>query len=104
MVEFAMAHAGAGTHSLYIAVADHRAGAEAVLMLKRAFQHIRDDFHVFMAMGTKALGRLHAVFVDDDQRTEPHLFGVVVMAKTEGMVRFQPAMMCYTALCTFVNL
>src|SRR6478736_632546 len=46
MIELAVSDAGAGRHALYVARSNHRTGAEAVFVLERAFEHVRDDLHV----------------------------------------------------------
>jgi hypothetical protein len=61
---FAMLDARAGRHALELAGADHRTGADAVLMFERAFQHVGDDLHVGMRVAGEASTRDNSVLVD----------------------------------------
>jgi hypothetical protein len=90
-VVLAVADAGARRHALHVARPDHRAGADRVLMLERAFQHVRDDLHVAVAVGWKAAARRNAVVIDHPQRAEPHVGGVVVLAERERVAAVEPA-------------
>src|SRR5947208_3175541 len=71
-VVFAVAYARARAHALHVARADHRSGPDRVLVGETTFEHVTDDFHVAVPVGAETLARLHAVFVDDAQRPEPH--------------------------------
>src|SRR5690606_29455420 len=72
----------------------------AVLVRQLAIQHIRNDFHVAMAMGAEALARLHAVLVDDPQRAHAHVARVVIVGERERMPRTEPAMLGNAPLFT----
>ena len=89
-VELAVADAGAGRHALDVARLDDRAGAEAVAMLERALQHIGDDLHVAVGVRRKSRAGRDAVVVDDAQRAEPHVVGIVIVAEREGVAAVEP--------------
>jgi hypothetical protein len=91
VIELRVRDAGAGGHALQFARLDHRAGAEAVLVLKRAFQHPRQDFHVAMAVRPKAAPGFHPILVDNAQRAVTHEAVVVVIAERERVAALQPA-------------
>src|SRR5438128_312742 len=90
MVEFAVANAGAGRHHLHVAGPNHRAGADAVLVLERAFENVRDDLHVAMPVCAEPLPRAHPVLVDDAQRPEAHLFWIVIVTERERVPAVEP--------------
>ncbi|MNH40114.1 hypothetical protein D3C79_1013830 [compost metagenome] len=46
-----------------------------------------------MAVGAETLAADHLVFVDDPERAEAHIAGVVVVREREGVARGQPAML-----------
>src|SRR5258705_4847908 len=91
VIELAVPNAGARRHHLHVARADHRPGADAVLMLQRALQHIGDDLHVAMPMGVESAAGLDPVLVDDPQGTEAHVLGIVILAEREGVAAVQPS-------------
>ena len=74
-----MADASARAHALPVARADHRSGAEAILVLQRSLENIGDDFHVAMGMRGKTVARQHPVFIDDPQGPESHVLRVVII-------------------------
>ena len=76
---------------------DVLAVAHAVAVAKPAGQDIGDDLHVAVAVGIKTRAGLHDVFVDDAQRAEAHMRGVVVVGEGETVPAFQPAVMCVAA-------
>jgi hypothetical protein len=86
-----VADAGARGHDLHVVGADDRTGADAVLVLERTLQHVRQDLHVAVAVRPESLSRLDAVLVDDAQRTEAHVRGVVVLAERERVPAVEPA-------------
>src|SRR5271156_2534537 len=90
MIEFAVRDSGAGAHPLRLAGSNDRAGAEAVLVLERAFENVGHDLHVAMAVRGKAGSRAHAIFIDDAQRAKAHLVRVVVVAERERMAAVEP--------------
>ena len=53
---------------LNLSRADHRAVAQAVAVLERTVEHIREDLHVAVRMCAKASARLHPVVIDHAQR------------------------------------
>ncbi len=73
----------------------------AVLMFHRAFQHVSQDFHVFMGMSTKALACVNHVIVNHAQCREPHKVWVIVVGKREGMPGIEPAMISVATVISF---
>src|SRR5262245_31136356 len=69
---------------------DGRAVAHAVLVLKRPFQHQRDDLHVAVTVGAEALARLHAILVDDAKIPETHVARIEVVSEREGVTAVEP--------------
>src|SRR2546423_2249002 len=59
-------------------------------MFQRAFDHIRDDLHVAVAVGAKPRSGSDPVLIDNPQRAEAHVTGVVVVAKRKGVTTVQP--------------
>ena len=82
-----------GWHLLFV--------AHAVLMFHRAFQHVGQDFHVFMGVSAKALACVNHVIVNHAQCREPHKVRVIVVGKREGMPGIEPAMIRMTAVVSF---
>jgi len=80
-VEFRVRDAGTGRHALQFAGADHRAGADAILVFERAFEHPGEDLHVAMAVCAETLAGLDSIFIDDAQRAETHVARIVVIAE-----------------------
>ena len=78
-------------NALDLAGADDRAGASAVLVLERPFQHVGDDLHVPMPVGVEAVARRDAVIVDHAQRPEAHIVGVEVLPERERVTAVKPA-------------
>src|SRR5262249_30985188 len=103
VIELAVADAGPGRHHLHVAGPDHRARADAVLVLECAIEDVGDDLHVAMAVGVEAAARLHAILVDDAQRAEAHVLGIVIMAEREAMAAVQPAVVGDAALAGASN-
>src|SRR6185295_9811444 len=89
-IEFAVVHAGSSAHALQIAWPDHRAGAQAVLVLERALGDPRKDLHVAVAVRAEALRRRDQVVIDDAQRAESHVFGIVVLAEGKRVRGVEP--------------
>ena len=92
-IEFAVLHPAPGAHSLHVAGDDRRAVAHAVAVRKLAVQHVADDLHVAMAVRAEAHAGLHAILVDDAQRSEGHVRGIVVIGKREAVPGIQPAVL-----------
>ena len=80
-VELAVAHPAARAHPLHIARADHGAVAHGVLVRKFPLEHIADDLHVAMCVGTEPGTGLDSVFVDHAQRTEFHVQRIEVIGE-----------------------
>src|SRR5262249_53549332 len=102
-VVLAVGDAGAGGHPLHLARPDDGAVAEAVLVLEGAIEHVADDLHVAMAVGAEALAGRHAVLVDHAQRSEAHVFRVVVAAERKGVAAVEPAQLRAAPLVATTN-
>ena len=81
VVELAMLHPRACAHTLHIARRYALDVAHAVFVRQIALQHIADDFHVFVAVGTEAGAGRNPVFVDDPQVAKTHVLFIVVARK-----------------------
>src|SRR5438067_8968201 len=90
-VGLAVADARSGAHLLHIIGTNDRACAHAVLMLKRAFEHVSDDLHVAVTVRGKAVPSLHAVFVDDAKGAKGHEARIVILIEREGVIGIEPA-------------
>ena len=62
-------------------------------MRELSFEYVADDLHVAMAVRTEAHAGLHAILVDDAQRSEAHVRGIVVIGKREAVPGIQPAVL-----------
>lgn len=91
MVELAVRHAAAGAHQLYVARADHRAGAQRVFMFQRTFEHVGKDLHVAMRVLAETFSGGNAVIVDHQQVGKTLFTRVAVAGKGKGVERLQPA-------------
>jgi len=98
VIELAVTDAGPGTHALYLAGKDHRAGAQAVLVLERAFEDIGDDFHVAVRMRRETFARRHTILVDDAQRGKAHVPRVVIIGEGKRMPGVEPAVIGVAAV------
>ena len=98
MVELGVVDAGSRAHPLHFAWPDRRAVTEAVLVRELAFENVGDDLHVLVVMRAEAAPRIHEVLVDDAQRAEAHVLGVVVVREREGVERVEPAVIGVAAL------
>src|SRR5215510_9060672 len=96
-----MPDARSGGHALHIARFDDRASAQAVAMLERALEHIRDDLHIAVRMRRETAAGFNAVVVDDAQRPEAHVLLVVVGAERKCMAAVEPAQVGPPALFGF---
>jgi hypothetical protein len=103
-VVFAVANAGARAHALHVARPDHGAVAHRILVRQRALEDVADDFHVAVAVGAEALARLDAVFVDDTQRPEAHVPGIVVVRERKSVEGLEPAVLGQPAFLAAANL
>src|SRR3954464_769875 len=103
MVELAVCDARTGRHSLNVARADHRTGADAVLVLHGAFQDVGDDLHVLVGMRVKTAAWRDAVVVDHAQRADSHVPRVVVVAEGKGVTAVQPTEVGHAALLGGTN-
>src|SRR5260221_5289431 len=98
LVLLAVLHAAARAHALHVARDDGRARAHRVLVAERALQHVADDFHVAVAVRAEAGAGLDAVLVDDAQRAEPHVRGIVVAGERKRVPGVEPAVLGVAAL------
>ena len=103
LVVFTVRDTAAGTHHLYVAVADYRHVAHAVAMLEVSLQRDADDLHVVMRVGTKTHARLYRVIVEYPQHTKVHALRIVVVGKTERMITFEPAVVGFAARISAVQ-
>ena len=92
VVELAVAHTGAGAHALHVTGQDLRAIAHAVPVGEGTGQHIADDFHVPVPVGTETAARRDPVLVDDPQIAPAHMGRIVVASEGETVTALQPAM------------
>jgi hypothetical protein len=83
--------AGAGAHHLHLTPADDALAAGAVLVGHRAGDHIGENLHVAVGMGAEAAAGRDGVVVDDPQRAEAVVLGVVVVGEREGVEAVEPA-------------
>ena len=81
VIELGVTHAGARAHALHITGNNGRAIAHRIFVRQRTIQHITDDFHVAVTMGTEAGTGLHAILVDHAQRAVADVVRVVVIGK-----------------------
>src|SRR2546423_712939 len=93
-----MADAGAGAHLLPLARAEDRAVAHAVAVLRRAGQHVGQDFHVGVAVQAEAPARPDAVLVDDPQGPETLVRRVVIIGEGKRVVGVEPTVVEMAAL------
>src|SRR5712691_4398613 len=90
-IDLAVQHARSRAHALHFAGADDGSRSHVVAMFELSFEDISDDFHIAVAMCSKAAARLDAVLVDHAQCTETHELRVVVIGEREGMIGIKPA-------------
>src|SRR5487761_59154 len=60
-------------------------------MLKRAFEHPCQDFHVAMRMHAEALAGRDDVFIDDAKLAKAHVIRVVVLVERKAEMGVEPA-------------
>jgi hypothetical protein len=102
-VELAVGDAAAGAHELDLAGAEFAAVAHAVLVGDGTGDDAGEDFHVAVRVGGEAGAGGDAVFVDDAERAEAHVGGVVVVAEAEGMEGAEPAVVGVAAVGGFAK-
>src|SRR6516164_6840866 len=100
-VELTVPYAGSSAHSLNVAWFDDRPIAEAVPVLKGAFQHISNYLHVAVAVCGEARSGPDPILVDHAQLAKPHLGGLVVIAEGERVSTIQPVDQGSTARGSF---
>jgi hypothetical protein len=65
--------------------------AHAVTMFQITLKRDSDNLHIVVRVGTKTFTSFHMIIIHDPQHTEVHPVTIVIIGKTEGMVRFEPA-------------
>ena len=75
--------AAAGGHPLSVAGEDDRTCAQAILVLKLAFEDVGDNLHVAMGMSGEAGSSNNHVLINDAQGAKTHEAGVVVQVEGE---------------------
>jgi len=85
-IELAVGHATTGAHELDLAGLEGAAVTQTVLVGECAFEHVAEDFHVAVRVGTETFASGNAVVVDDAERAEAHVGGIVVVSEGEGVV------------------
>ncbi len=102
-VELAVGDAAAGAHELDLAWAEFAAVAHAVLVGDGSGNDPCEDFHVAVRVSGEAGAGGDAVFVDDAERAEAHVGGVVVVAEAEGVEGAEPAVVGVAAVRGFAK-
>jgi hypothetical protein len=103
MIVFTVGHATAGAHQLHVAGADHRTGAQGVLVFQGTFEHIGENLHVPVRVLAEAFTGCHAVIVDHQQVGKTLLPRVAVVGKGKGMERLQPTVIGRAAIRGFAK-
>src|SRR3954469_6474537 len=89
-IELTMRDAGARTHSLNLAGTDDGTGTHAVLVFKRTFKNVGDDFHVTVRVCPESFTWSYTIFVNNAQRSESHVVRVVILVEGKRVIRVQP--------------
>lgn len=82
----------AGRHVLEFARLDGAAVSEGILVAEFPRNDVGEDFHRAMRMGAEALPGRDGVLVDDAERFEAPVIGMIVSGEGKGMVGIEPAM------------
>src|ERR1700733_12698457 len=90
-VLLAVTNAASGAYALAISGANDRAGTQTVLVLKRAFENVGDNFHVPMRVRGERSAGSNVVLVDDPQRMKAHPCGIVILVEGESVAGVEPA-------------
>ena len=88
MIEFTVRYARSCAHALHVARWNTFDVAHAIFVRQFAGQHIANDFHIAVAVGTKAHSGCNAVFVDNSQITPTHVLWIVITREGKGMEAF----------------
>src|SRR4051812_49118411 len=72
----AVQNAGPGGHSLKFAASNDRSGSHAVLVAQRALEHVRQNLHVAVGVGSESPAGSDAIFIDHPQRPKTHIPGI----------------------------
>src|SRR5882762_6589194 len=102
-IELAVTHPAAGAHALYVPWPNGGTISHGVLVRKFALEHVADDLHILMRVGTEPRPGLHTIFVDDSQRSKLHVLGIEVIRERKRMERLQPTVIGKTSLITSSN-
>jgi len=89
-IGFAVRDARPGAHTLYLAGTNHRAGPEAVTVFERAFEDVRQDFHVPVRVRRKAASSRDPIFVQDAQMPERDVPRIVIAVEGKRVVAVKP--------------
>src|SRR5580700_3075828 len=103
-IELAMAHAGSRGHALEFTGSEDGPVAHAVFVFKSAIKDVGDNFHIAVTVHSEAHAGINTIVVDDAERSESHLGGIIVIAERKRMVRVEPAMIKMAALIRSSNL
>ena len=85
-IHLAVAHAGSGGHVLQLSGNQGLTCAGTVFVPDGAFENISEDLHVAVWMLAEARRGSDAILVDDAQRAEAHVRGIVVLVKRKTEV------------------
>ncbi len=77
--------------------------AHAVFVGEAAFQHIADDFHIAVPMRTESLAGRDAIVIDDAQRAEAHMGGIVITGEGKSMPGVEPAVVGMASVFRFTD-
>src|ERR1700733_6097782 len=90
-IELTMDHARACGHGLNRVGTEGSGFAHAVPMSEASFEHIGQDFHIAMRVGSKTSSRRDSIFVDNPQRAKTHMPRIVVARKRKAVITVDPA-------------
>jgi hypothetical protein len=102
-VKFTVDHSCSGRHRLNRVGAEYVLLPHAVLVREAAIKYVSEDLHVAVSMCAEPPSGSDAVVVQDAQRAETHVRGIVITREGEGMVCVEPAMIDVTPLFAAPN-
>src|ERR1051325_8242494 len=88
-----MDDSAAGRHGLDFIGADDVLFTCTVAMQNVAFDNIRNDFHIAMGVGSKALAWCDLIVVEHAQRVEAHVVRIMIVTKRKGLVGIEPPLL-----------
>src|SRR5205823_2643845 len=89
---------GSGADALHVAGPHRCFGAEAVFMLQRPGNHVRNDLHIPVGMGSETLPAHHAVLIENSQGMELRMFRIEIIGEGKCVVRIEPAVVRVAAI------